>query len=339
MIADVVDHFWFLAPMPSATPQLSVVVPCYNEAGNLRAFAARMAAACEAAVGGSYEIIVVNDGSTDASWMILRELQAGDRHWVAVDLARNHGQQAALTAGLRFARGAAVLIIDADLQDPPELLPAMLEKLVQGADVVYGQRRVRTGEGWFKRATAHVFYRLLGWLTDARIPPDTGDFRLLRRHVVAALEAMPEYHRFLRGMVAWIGFTQVPLLYDRAPRHAGDTHYNFAGMLRFAGDAITSFSIKPLRLALLAAGGGLALALVIALYALHAYFMSGVVPGWTSLVCMFLIFSALQLFCLGVMGEYVGRIYMQSKGRPLFIVREVIGSTMPAGAEASASGK
>ena len=325
--------------MSHALPQLSVVVPCYNEAENLRVFATRMKAACVQAVGDAYEIIVVNDGSTDASWEILRELLANDRHWVAVDLARNHGQQAALTAGLSFARGAAVLIIDADLQDPPELLSAMLEKLAQGADVVYGQRRARQGESWFKRLSAHVFYRLLGWLADARIPPDTGDFRLLRRHVVDALGAMPEYHRFLRGMVAWIGFTQVPLLYERAPRHAGTTHYNCAGMLRFAGDAITGFSIKPLRLAMLAAGGGLGLALLIAVYALHAYFVSGVVPGWTSLVFVFLIFSTLQLFCLGVMGEYVGRIYMQSKGRPLFIVRAVIDGAAPAAAALSAPEK
>lgn len=305
----------------------------------MRAFAARMQAVCVQAVGDAYEIIAVNDGSTDASWPILQELHAADpSHWVLVDLARNHGQQAALTAGLHYTQGAAVLLIDADLQDPPELLAAMLEKL-QSADVVYGQRRARVGEGWFKRTSAHVFYRLLGWLADARIPPDTGDFRLMRRHVVDALAAMPEYHRFLRGMVAWIGFTQVPLQYDRAPRHAGVTHYNFAAMLRFAGDAITGFSIKPLRLALLAAGCGLGLACLIAVYALHAFFVSGVVPGWTSLVFVFLIFSALQLFCLGVMGEYVGRIYMQSKARPLFIVRVVIGDVAPAAATMSAPQK
>lgn len=177
---------------------------------------------------------------------------------------------------------------------------------------------------------------MLGWLADAPIPPDTGDFRLMRRSVLAVLQTMPEYHRFLRGMVAWIGFRQEPMLYDRAPRHAGTTHYRLGGMLRFAGDAITGFSVKPLRLAMLAAGAGLALAAVIGGYALYSYFVTGVVPGWTSLVIVFLMFSALQLFCLGVMGEYVGRIYMQAKGRPLFIIREVVGGSAPEAEAASA---
>ncbi len=309
--------------LPPASCRLSVVVPCYNEADGLALFHARVSAACQNTVGQDYELIFVNDGSTDGTLSLLRALWSQDNHCVVVDLARNHGHQSALTAGLAQARGELILILDADLQDPPELLPEMLRLLEKGADVVYGQRRSRAGEPWAKERAAHYFYRLLGWLADTPIPLDTGDFRLLRRHVLETLCQMPEYHRFIRGMVAWIGFTQVPLPYDRAPRAAGNTHYNLTSMVRFAGDAITGFSIKPLRLALLAAALGLGIALLLILYALYSFFISGVVPGWTSLLLIFLLFSTLQLFCLGVMGEYIGRIYMQSKARPLFIVRAI----------------
>lgn len=310
--------------LPPAGCLLSVVAPCFNEQDGLADFHARVTAACRKATGADYEIIFVNDGSTDGTLAALHGLWRQDGHCVIVDLARNHGHQAALTAGLAQARGAMILVLDADLQDPPELLEAMIALLDKGADVVYGQRRSREGEPWAKRVTAHWFYRLLGWLADTPIPLDTGDFRLMRRHVLETLCAMPEYHRFIRGMVAWIGFHQVPLLYDRAPRQAGQTHYSIGGMLRFAGDAITGFSVRPLRLAMVAAGLGLALAGLLALYTFYSYFISGVVQGWTSLVIVFLLFSALQLFCLGVMGEYIGRIYIQSKARPLFIVREVL---------------
>ncbi len=317
--------------LPPAACRLSVVVPCYNEQDGLALFHARVSAVCRNTVGSDYELIFVNDGSTDGTGPLLRGLWQQDEHCVIVDLARNHGHQGALTAGLAQAQGELILILDADLQDPPELLPQMLALIGQGADVVYGQRRTRAGEPWAKERAAHYFYRLLGWLADTPIPLDTGDFRLMRRHVLATLCAMPEYHRFIRGMVAWIGFNQVPLPYDRAPRAAGKTHYSLAGMLRFAGDAITGFSIRPLRLAMLAAALGLGIALLLILYAFWSFFIAGVVPGWTSLLLIFLLFSTLQLFCLGVMGEYIGRIYMQSKARPLFIVREVLGSRAAAG--------
>jgi len=312
-----------LLSLPPARCALSVVVPCYNEQENIAAFHARVTAVCTACVGTDYELIFINDGSTDGTLPLLQQFWRDDPQMSVVDLARNHGHQAALTAGLAQARGTMILVLDADLQDPPELLPAMINRLQQGADVVYGQRRTRAGESWFKQATARGFYRLLGWLTDTPIPLDTGDFRLMRRPVLEALCNMPEYHRFIRGMVAWIGFTQVPLPYDRAPRHAGSTHYGLGSMLRFAGDAITGFSVRPLRLAMVAAGIGLFFAVLLVLYTLYSFFVSGVVPGWTSLLLVFLLFSTLQLFCLGVMGEYIGRIYMQSKARPLFIIREV----------------
>lgn len=310
--------------LPPASCQLSVIVPCLNEQDSLPHFHTRLSAACQSSVDNDYEIIFINDGSTDNTLSVLQDMWHQDHHCMVIDLARNHGHQAALTAGLSYARGALILVIDADLQDPPELLPEMLALLEQGADVAYGQRRSRAGEPWLKHISAHYFYRLLGWLADTAIPLDTGDFRLMRRHVVETLCNMPEYHRFIRGMVAWIGFTQVPLLYDREPRRAGTTHYNLGSMLRFAGDAITGFSIRPLRLALLAAAFGLGLAVLIVFYTFYSFFVSGVVPGWTSLLLVFLVFSTLQLFCLGVMGEYIGRIYMQGKSRPLFIVREVM---------------
>ncbi len=229
---------------------LSIVVPCFNEEPCLEALYERLTAAARAAVGNDYELLLVNDGSQDGSWPLMRGLSARDAHVVAINLSRNHGHQLALTAGLDLCRGDHVLIIDADLQDPPELLPAMLETIrSEDADVVYGVRRSRAGETAFKRATAHGFYRLLSRATEVDIPVDTGDFRLMSRRALDALLAMPEQARFIRGMVAWIGFKQVPLVYDRAERMAGETKYPVRKMFRFALDALTGFSSAPLKLA------------------------------------------------------------------------------------------
>src|SRR6059058_3209662 len=222
---------------------LSIVVPCYNEEGCLQALHERLTAAARACRCGDYEIVLVNDGSRDRTLPMMRELAASDPHVVAVNLSRNHGHQLALTAGLDLCRGEKILIIDADLQDPPELLPAMLETMVESdADVVYGVRKSRRGETAFKRATAHGFYRLLSRATEVEIPLDTGDFRLMSRRALDALLAMPEQTRFIRGMVAWIGFKQVPLAYDREERFAGETKYPLKKMMRFAFDALTGFS-------------------------------------------------------------------------------------------------
>ena len=288
-----------------------------------------MSAAC----GGlaSWELILVNDGSTDATWDGMTGLARRDPHVVCVNLARNYGHQIALTAGLRHCQGEYILILDADLQDPPELLDDMLRLMrEQDADVVYGQRRARTGETWFKTQTASLFYRLMRRLVDIEIPLDTGDFRLMNRRTAAVLNDMPEQHRFIRGMVSWIGLKQLPILYDRDARHAGETNYPLHKMIRLALDAITGFSVIPLRLASMTgtAIGGIGLLLLI--YTIGGWMTGRVVEGWTSLMIVMLILGGAQLLLLGIFGEYLGRLYLESKRRPLFVVdRVVTGQTLP----------
>lgn len=228
------------------TVKLSAVVPCFNEQDCLHELHARLSDSCRSAVGEDYEIILVNDGSRDGTWAIMQELAAHDPRLFAVNLARNHGHQLALTAGLSLSQGERIFIMDADLQDPPELLSAMLARMdAEEAEVVYGQRRVRAGETAFKKATANAFYRLLSRLAEVDIPRNTGDFRLMSRRALDVILAMPEQSRFVRGMVAWIGMKQLPFLYDRAPRYAGQTKYPLRKMIGFAIDAITGFSTSP----------------------------------------------------------------------------------------------
>jgi dolichol-phosphate mannosyltransferase len=237
---------------------------------------------------------------------------------------RNHGHQLALTAGLTICRGNRILIIDADLQDPPELLEDMMALMDKGADVVYGQRRRRDGESLFKRASAAAFYRLIGRMTDVDIPTDTGDFRLMSRRVLDLLLAMPERHRFIRGMVAWIGGDQVPLVYDRQPRPAGSSKYPLGKMVRFAADAITSFSLVPLSISI-AIGWIMALVgLVSFVYTIGGWLLDRNLPGWTSLMAAVGVFGGVQFLMLGIIGAYLGRLYEQVKGRPLFLVREIV---------------
>lgn len=315
----------------SPVPQLSVVAPCYNESAGLPEFHRRVTAVC-AGTGLDYEIVLINDGSRDGTWDVLRSLAASDPRLVVVDLSRNHGHQLALSAGLTVCRGERILIIDADLQDPPELLPDMIQLMDAGADVVYGQRRHRAGEGFFKLKTAAVFYRLINALTERPIPVDTGDFRLISRRALDVLISMPERHRFIRGMVSWIGFRQVPLMYDRDARFAGETNYPFRKMFRLALDAVTAFSIKPLQIATWIGLFTGFVAVVILIYAVYGFFFLQAVPGWTSVVVAVSLLSSVQLFVLGILGEYIGRLYEQSKGRPLFIIRDVVRS--PVGREA-----
>lgn len=307
------------------TPQgceLSVVIPCYNEASCLAPLLERTSRACSAAAR-DYEMILVNDGSRDDTLAQLYAAQAVYPTLRIINLSRNYGHQIALTAGLVHARGARVLIMDADLQDPPELLPAMMEALDQGADVAYGQRRTRAGETFFKRVSAKAFYRFLGLLSDTPAPEDTGDFRLLSRRVVDLVNAMPERSRYLRGMIGWIGLTQTPILYDRAPRRDGLTKYPLTKMIRLAVDAMTGFSIVPLRLAsYIGALLGVSAFLLLA-YVLRAWLLDETVQGWTSLMIVVLVIGSAQLICLGVFGEYLGRLYMESKQRPLFIVESI----------------
>jgi glycosyltransferase involved in cell wall biosynthesis len=304
-------------------PSLSIVAPCYNEQDCVLEFHRRATACALGAAGDSYEIVLVNDGSRDNTWTLMRGLAAQDPHVVAVNLSRNFGHQKALSAGLHVCRGDRVLVIDADLQDPPELLPDMMRRMDEGYDVVFGQRRRRDGESTFKTASAAAFYRLLRRLTDIDIPSDTGDFRLMTRRTVDIFKTMPEQFRFIRGLISWIGLHQTPIVYDRKPRHGGQSGYPLRKMIAFATDAITSFSVIPLRIVtyigLLAS---LASALVFG-YAVVQWLRGATITGWTSLACMILAIGGLQFLFLGVLGEYVGRIYIEGKRRPLFIIDSI----------------
>lgn len=307
-------------------PRLSAVVPCYNEQASLEELCRRLSRACSDVVGDDYELVLVDDGSSDRTWAVILDLNARAEHVVGVKLTRNHGHQLALTAGLHVCHGERILIIDADLQDPPELLSVMMELMDGGAHVVYGQRIERSGETWFKRASASLFYRLLNRLVDIPIPMDTGDFRLISRRVLDLLNSMPEQHRFVRGMVSWVGFEQVPLQYHRDQRFAGETKYPLRKMIRLALDAVTGFSVVPLRMAaylglIFATVGGAVLA-----YALYCWAVLGTVQGWTSVMTVILVLGSVQLLMLGLFGEYLGRLFVQAKQRPLFLVESVVES-------------
>ena len=299
---------------------LSVIVPCYNEEDVLRATHERLS---EVLHGLDYELIFVNDGSRDQTQEILTELQLTDRHVRVLLLSRNFGHQIAVTAGLEEAAGDAVVIIDADLQDPPEVIPQMIDLWREGNDVVYGIRVEREGESRFKLWTAKVFYRLINRLSETKMPLDAGDFRLLDRKVVAVIKTMPERARFLRGMVSWAGFRQVSLPYARAARHAGDSKYPLRKMIHFAMDGIISFSLAPLKLAIWT--GFLAIWIAVAgiiVAIIDRLLEKGLTRGWASLFVAVLFMGGVQLVSLGIIGEYLGRIYTEVKRRPLYVVQE-----------------
>jgi dolichol-phosphate mannosyltransferase len=307
---------------PGDAVSISVIAPCHNEQECIDEFHRRMRRVLDA-TKRSYEMVFVNDGSTDRTVEKLTAIQRRDQNVVIVDLSRNHGHQLALSAGLGVARGERVLLIDADLQDPPELLPELMAALDAGADVAYARRISRTGESRFKRMTAGLFYRLLRRLSKTEVPVDTGDFRLMSRRVVDLLRQMPEPHRFLRGMVTWVGFRQVAVNYHRDSRFAGKTKYSVTGMMGLALDAITGFASAPLRFMFyLSAAAGVAAACFLAC-TLYALLFLRVVPQWAIMLFVLLLFAAINLFALGLIGEYVGRSFIQGKGRPLFIIRSV----------------
>lgn len=304
-------------------PDISVVAPCLNEQEVLPAFCERVVKTCED-LGVSFEVVLVDDGSTDSTWKTLSDISTKNPRIRGLRLARNFGHQAAISAGLLEARGQTILLIDADLQDPPELLGEMLSVMrSESADIVYGQRRSREGVPWHLGVCYRLFYRILGWLAGCEIPPDTGDFRLVSRRVADCVNQMPEQQRFLRGMFSWTGFRQVALRYDRKARAAGQPAYTWKKLFALAADGIMSFSIKPLRLA-----SALAAVLALAGLAVMSWLVFGYAylnhppQGWTSLMVVMLFISALQLLVLGVIGEYVGRIFVAQKGRPSFIVAE-----------------
>jgi len=303
-------------------PKYSVVAPVYNEIDCVQEFNKQVSAAMKT-LHESWELVLVDDGSTDGSTNAIREIAKRDAHVRPVIFARNFGHQIAVTAGLDYARGDAVIIIDADLQDPPAVMLDLIEKWREGFEVVYAVRRKREGESWFKMFTASLFYRLIYRITDVKIPLDTGDFRLLDRKVVDVMGQMRERHRFLRGMAAWVGYNQVGVEYDRKERFAGKTKYPFGKMLKLALNAITSFSYFPLQLAtyigFISAGISiLAIPIVAALRLSNQVALLG--QATTLIAVLFL--GGVQLITLGILGEYVGRIYDESKGRPLYIVSE-----------------
>jgi len=300
----------------------SIIAPIYNEKDNLPELHRRVSEVMES-TNESWELILVDDGSTDGSSDMIRALTKDDAHVRPVIFARNFGHQVAVTAGLDYSRGEAVVIIDADLQDPPELILEMSQKWKEGYEVVYAVRTEREGESWFKLWTASLFYRMIYRITDVKIPLDTGDFRLMDRKVVDVMNRMRERHRFLRGMSAWVGFKQIGVEYKRAARKAGETKYPFRKMFRLAINAITSFSYFPLQVATFFgfASAGVAI-IAIPVVAVLRLVGSHSFEGQTTTLISVLFLGGVQLICLGILGEYIGRLYDEAKGRPLYIVRE-----------------
>ena len=314
-----------MAELSARAPAISVVLPVFEEEAILPVLHRRVTAAL-ASTGLPYEVVFVNDGSRDGSWGRILALSAADAHVCAVNLSRNFGHQVAITAGIEACRGDVVIVMDSDLQDPPELIPELYARHLAGFDVVYAQRRSREGESWFKNVTAKIFYRLIRRMATVDIPIDTGDFRLMSRRVVEDLRRLQERHRFVRGLVTWVGYNQSAVLYDRAPRSDGDTKYPLGKMIRFALDGFTGFSSQPLRLAT-HAGALFALASLALMIGLTIYKLAGgqgIVTGWTSTVVAVLFLGGVQLLAIGILGEYIGRIYEEVKGRPLYLVRDMV---------------
>ncbi|MDR1794587.1 MAG: glycosyltransferase family 2 protein [Erysipelotrichaceae bacterium] len=299
---------------------ISVVVPVYNEEAVLSETSKRLKQSMETC-GYDYEILWVNDGSKDQTLAMARELCEKDKHFKLISFSRNFGHQIAITAGMDFSLGDAVVIIDADLQDPPAVILDMIQKWDEGYEVVYGKRLKRSGETFFKKFTAKVFYRFINMMTEVDMPVDVGDFRLIDRKVVDALKLVNERQRYVRGIIAWLGFKTTAVEYNRDKRFAGETKYPLKKMIKFALDAITSFSYKPLRLATYM---GLIVSFFSFVYLLvvlfQGWFTDTTVPGWASSMAVILIFNGIILMILGVIGEYIGRIYDEVKGRPLYLV-------------------
>jgi len=314
------------AYMPEAGPlsifALTIVVPVFNEEAVLPVFHQRLVVAL-AGVPGAFEVIYVDDGSIDGTPQVLKQLHAFDPAVSVIRFSRNFGKEQAMNAGLRLARGAAVLMIDADLQDPPELIPAMVDALHQGADVVNMRRRSRTGETWLKRATAQAFYRVFNRFSEVTIPENVGDFRLFSRRAVDSLNQLPERNRFMKGLFAWIGFRQVTLDYDRDARAAGVSKWPYRRLWNFALDGITGFATAPLKAAtyigFISAAGGIAYAV----YFLFKTLIAGdPVHGFPTLIVTMLLHGGLQLMAIGVVGEYLGRLFMESKCRPPYLIED-----------------
>lgn len=312
-----------MASEQSPVPMYSVVAPVYNEEETVRAFYERVTQVMSS-TGESYELVLVNDGSRDRSFEILSAIHEEDPRVRVIDFSRNFGHQMAISAGLDYARGQAVAVIDSDLQDPPEVILEMIAKWKAGGEVIYARRATRKGETPFKIVTAAVFYRLIERITSVKIPRDTGDFRLMDRQVVNALIRMREQHRFMRGLSAWVGYRQEEVLYERHERYAGTTKYPFMKMLRFSTDAITSFSYIPLQIATTLGFILACLSLISIIVAIILRIFVGAIVGQATTLILVLFMGGIQLIFLGVIGEYLGRIYDEVRARPLYLVRKVL---------------
>ena len=305
---------------------ISIVVPAFNEEAELPDFHQKISGVLSEQPF-NFEIVYINDGSSDNTLSIIKELRQTDKQVTLIDLSRNFGKEIALTAGLQKAAGDAVVVIDADLQDPPELIPELIREWQNGYDVVYAQRSHRKGESLLKRTTAHFFYRIIQRISKITIPEDTGDFRILSRRAVNALNTFNEQHRFMKGLFAWIGYRQKAVQYQRDPRHAGETKWNYWKLWNFALDGITSFTIAPLKistyLGLLTAAGAFGYGIYMVIETL---IYGNPVPGYPSLIVIILILGGVQLVAIGILGEYLGRIFNETKGRPLYFVNEYLPS-------------
>ncbi len=307
---------------------VSIVSPVYQEEEGIEEFHRRLVASMEGIEDDlTFEVVYVNDGSKDRSLDLLEKIAADDDRVRVVDLSRNFGHQVALSAGVDHARGDAVVVIDSDLQDPPEVIPEMIQRWRDGFKVVYGVRTSRAGETRFKLLTSKIYYGLMDRISEVPLPRQAGDFRLLDRKVVDVLDQMPERNRYVRGMVAWVGFPQCAVEYERDARFAGSTNYTLGRMVRLALDGLTSFSDRPLRLATQLGVIVMALSFAVAAWTIVAslFDLGTSSRGWSSLMAVVLLLGGVQLLCIGVLGEYVGRVYRETKGRPLYVVNEVIG--------------
>ncbi|MDX2232070.1 MAG: glycosyltransferase family 2 protein [Leptolyngbyaceae cyanobacterium bins.349] len=310
------------------SPKYSLIIPIYNEEATIAELYRRITAVMDE-MDGEVELILVNDGSRDRSLILMRELHEQDGRVCYLSLARNFGHQVAVTAGLNFARGQAVVVLDADLQDPPELIPKLVEQWQLGFDVVYAQRIQRKREGWFKRFTAYVFYRVLKHLADVDIPTDTGDFCLMDRQVVDVLNSIPERNRYIRGLRSWIGFRQTAVPFERDPRFAGDVKYTFRKSLGLAINGLVSFSTVPLRLSTYLGLFSAFVALIMAFLVIYwrIVFPGSPLTGYAIIAAAIFFLGAVQLFSIGILGEYIGRIYDEVKNRPLYTLSEAAGFT------------
>ena len=307
---------------PSKNKLISVIVPVLNEENNIPILYKRIKKNLDSF---RYEIIFVNDGSTDQSQIIIEGLIVNDKNVKLVNLSRNFGHQIAISCGIDYAQGDAAVIIDADLQDPPEVIPAMIEKWQKGFDVVYAVRKAREGESILKKLTASIFYRLMRVLSGTKIPLDTGDFRLISKKVILVLRRTREYQRFMRGLVSWVGFSQVGIEFTRDKRFSGKTKYPLFSMIKFALDGILSFSLIPLRIVSIMGIVTVAILLLLIFYSLYRTMIGQTVPGWASTTIIILFLGSIQLISIGIIGEYLGRIYEEVKGRPLYIIDSVLG--------------